>query len=409
MGKKNRAKQASVRLSGLGQAQGIALTVEPPYLKQLRVNTGLGRIESFKKLTPFTPLLIVLAVGFLPYLIVPQAKAQWGDFLNISLGLTIEALPFLLIGAIGAAILSTWKSRSAWITRTWKKITGNRAGATAAGIGLGFALPVCECGTASIARQVTREGAPVAMSIGFLLAAPVVNPVTILATWIAFGGDLGFVLGRVGLCLALATGIGLFFSLHPHPHEIFKPGLVSPAEGDTTTSVSDESLHLHHQAHAHLPGEGEGGDNCHNNPADHTLLLAQTKINYFFYQCFSEFIMAAKVALPGISLAAAFQAYISPGFFLNMGQGAVLSVAVLMLLAGLMSVCSSVDAFVALSFTGVFPGGAILAFLVFGPLINLKSLFLFRLVLRPAVIWLLSLLCFSFILLVGVIINFRIV
>lgn len=404
MRKKRRAQynsvQNSVRLSAVGPEQNLTLTVEPVFLKHSTSDTRLsaGGGSLVKQLTPFTPLLILMAVGILPYLLLPEDKSRWGDFLNIFLGLTIEALPFLLMGALVAAALSAWRQRNATVTRIWKKIIGTRGGATAAGISLGFALPVCECGTASIARQVTREGAPVSMSLVFLLAAPIINPVTILATWIAFEGDWSIVLGRVGLGLALATGLGLFFSLHPHPSEIFKPGLVTPGADSTLANEA-------HLQHSH--GKGE---ECHTPQASAANEPAgQTKLNLFMQQCFLEFMQATKIAVPGISLAAAFQAYISPSFFLELGQGAILSVAVLMLLATLMSVCSSVDAFVALSFTGLFPTGAVLAFLVFGPLINLKSLFLFRLVLRPSIIWLLSLLCFSLVLLAGVIINLRLV
>ncbi|MBN9390876.1 MAG: permease [Chloroflexi bacterium] len=358
--------------------------------------------------TPFAPILLLLVVGLLPYFLLPEGKSRWGDFLNIFLGLTIEALPFLLMGALVAATLGVWKQRNKRVTGVWKKIVGTRGGATAAGIGLGFALPVCECGTASIARQVTREGAPVSMSLVFLLAAPIINPVTILATWIAFGGDWSIVLGRVGLGLVLATGMGLLFSFHPAPGQLFKPGLMPGGKDNLPVNNPPASPHAHSHS---APTQAEEKQEVHAAPVADAAASqpGRSKVSGFMQQCFLEFLGATKVAVPGISLAAAFQAYISPGLFLGLGQGAVLSVAILMLLATLMSVCSSVDAFVALSFTGLFPVGAVLAFLVFGPLINLKSLFLFRLVLRPATIWLLTVLCFSFILLAGVIINLRLV
>jgi hypothetical protein len=417
MSTKSYVKHHSAKLKTHRPVQNITLTVTQEFLTKGTIpyqddkpggNRFIKRLTPFIAhfVTPFAPLLILMAVVVLPYFLFPEGKSRWGDFLNIFLGLTIEALPFLFMGALVAATLTVWKKRNARVTGIWKKITGTRGGATAAGIGLGFALPVCECGTASIARQVTREGAPVSMSIVFLLAAPIINPVTILATWIAFGGDWSMVLGRVGLGLALATGIGLFFSLHPNPHQIFQPGLMKGGKANTLVDEGSEQPHLHlHHSH----GDGEKCQDQDLEAVEEIPEPGESGLYRFMQQCFREFIGATKVAVPGISLAAAFQAYISPSFFLELGQGAVLSVAILMVLATLMSVCSSVDAFVALSFTGLFPVGAVLAFLVFGPLINLKSLFLFRLVLRPSIIWLLTLLCFSFILLAGVIINLRLV
>jgi uncharacterized membrane protein YraQ (UPF0718 family) len=45
-----------------------------------------------------------------------------------------------------------------------------------------------------------------------------------------------------------------------------------------------------------------------------------------------------------------------------------------MLLAFIMSLCSNVDAFFAAAFAGTFSPGSLVAFLVFGPMINVKTL-----------------------------------
>ncbi|NES90903.1 MAG: permease, partial [Okeania sp. SIO2B9] len=38
-------------------------------------------------------------------------------------------------------------------------------------------LPVCECGNVPVARRLLLQGVPVSVAIGFLLAAPTVNPI----------------------------------------------------------------------------------------------------------------------------------------------------------------------------------------------------------------------------------------
>src|SRR5207248_7270770 len=77
---------------------------------------------------------------------------------------------------------------------------------------------------------------------------------------------------------------------------------------------------------------------------------------------------------------------------LTLGQRPVSSVLAMMGLAALLSICSVVDAFVALSFVSTFTGGSILAFLVFGPMIDIKSTLMFLSVLKRRPVGLLILL-----------------
>jgi uncharacterized protein len=64
------------------------------------------------------------------------------------------------------------------------------------------------------------------------------------------------------------------------------------------------------------------------------------------------------------------------------GQGPLLSIFVMVLIAVLLSVCSTVDAFIALAFANTFSVGSILAFLVYGPMVDIKSTLLYLRVFR---------------------------
>ncbi len=331
----------------------------------------------------FKVCLLLLLPGFIGGLYITGEPLRFRIFLNIFLGITIEALPFLLIGALAVAMAATTQARRR--TRAGRM---GRVRAAFVGVGLGLIVPVCECGAASIARQTHREGAPVTLSLVFLLAAPIVNPVTILVTWLAFGGDWAIVLGRVGLGLLVAVGIGLLFSMHPQPDTLFK------------SEVGQNEPSNSHNEHPHMHSEGEKCSLAETG-------LPQPKLTLFLDRTLLEFLQAAKVALPGIALAALFQAYVPQRGWLEVGHGALFSAIILMLLAALMSVCSSVDAFVALSFSTLFPTGSVLAFMVFGPIINLKSIFLMRLLLRWRTIGLIALLSFQLVLLAAVVINLR--
>ncbi len=329
-------------------------------------------------------LLLGIGLGWAGLILV-NGSARFEVLLNIWLGLVIEVIPFLLLGALLAAALATWGQGWLRADRLWGR---GRLREAVAGVGLGFALPLCECGTASVARQLRREGAPLTLALVFLLAAPVVNPVTILATWVAFGGNLLFVVGRIGLALLVALSLGFFLSLYPRPQELFSSG------------PGSEPSHPDHHAHAgHSHTEGE----------DWSIPAAPFggKWTKFTDRAGLEFLQTTRIALPGLALAASVQTYFPTRSLLDLGQGALLSAIALMVLGSLMSVCSSVDAFIALTFVSLFPAGSVLAFLVFSPLINLKTVFLLQLVLRRRTIGLVAFFSFQIVLLAAVLINLR--
>src|SRR6185503_2966860 len=88
---------------------------------------------------------------------------------------------------------------------------------------LGLVFPVCECGVVPVCRRLVQKGAPLSLGVALLLAAPVVNPVVIASTWVAFGGDLRMVAWRVGLTLLIAVTVGALFALHPRPADLLAP------------------------------------------------------------------------------------------------------------------------------------------------------------------------------------------
>jgi uncharacterized membrane protein YraQ (UPF0718 family) len=318
-----------------------------------------------------------------------MGETYFANFWNIYLGLMLEVLPFFILGAILAALIATLKLPD---LKIWRRVTRNRAGAMFTGLALGFVLPVCECGTASVARQTNRAGAPLLMSIVFLLAAPVINPVTLLVTYLAFNGNWLIIIGRIALALLVALLVGIILSLYPKPADLFLPGSHQPEKTGSGSGHSDQAgeANCHHHSHEEQPPRTGKAP----------------QFNNFLELVIKESLEAIRIGLPGIGLAAVFQASVPSHYFTDLGQGALLSVIALMLLASLMSICSSADAFVALSFSGLMPAGSILAFLVFGPLINLKSLFLFRLVLTWRTIALMAVFSFSLIVPVGLFINY---
>ena len=290
------------------------------------------------------------------------------DLVTIFLGILIEAFPFLLLGVLVSQVLGLvmhGERRLAWLPR-------GRLGSLVSLAGFGILFPVCECGNVPVARRLVARGVPVASAMVFLLAAPALNPVVALSTYAAFRDDPALVAYRLGFTLLIALGVGFLLSLHPRPHELLRGGGRLSAALDTSG-----------------PGAGRG-----------------EALRRFATGTLSEFAEMGGVLVVGAALAALTQTLVPRGVLLHLGQGPVLSVAVMMAFAVILSVCSTVDAFVALAYAGTFSDGSLAAFLVYGPMIDVKSILLMLTVFSPKAVALVTLLITEAALLVGVALNY---
>src|SRR5690606_19826730 len=95
---------------------------------------------------------------------------------------------------------------------------------------LGIFLPVCECGNVPLARGLISRGLSPAESITFLLAAPILNPVTIITTYQAFGWDHGILVARILGGFVIANLVGWVFSRHPNPQTVLTPSFAASCE-----------------------------------------------------------------------------------------------------------------------------------------------------------------------------------
>jgi uncharacterized membrane protein YraQ (UPF0718 family) len=78
----------------------------------------------------------------------------------------------------------------------------------------------------------------------------------------------------------------------------------------------------------------------------------------------------------GVAVASVFSTAVNQELFLPLALNDWLAVPSMMTLAGVLSLCSSSDAFIAATFVS-FPAVAKLAFMVFGPMMDLKLLFIY--------------------------------
>src|SRR5690606_7828050 len=142
------------------------------------------------------------------------------------LGIFIEAAPFLLLGTLASGLIDSFISAddiARWVPR-------NPILATIMGTFMGFAFPVCECGVVPVVRRLYTKGLPMSVGVTFLLAAPVMNPVVLVSTYVAFG--FGPVLiGRFAITALVAIAVGLVFAFAARPQEVLQPQSLMPVRG----------------------------------------------------------------------------------------------------------------------------------------------------------------------------------
>ncbi len=313
--------------------------------------------------------LLLAAIGY-------QAQNAGVDYMLILsvfatrfLGIFVEAVPFLLLGSITSGLIETFVKSDdivRWLPR-------NRLGAALGGAFLGLVFPVCECGVVPVARRLFSKGTPVSLGVAFLLAAPFMNPIVFASTYIAFGFGPVFI-GRIVVTILVAVLVGTVIGSFAKREAALKPIALGGGRDN----------------HDH-GGQAE--------PATGVKLLTALGI------AGDEFFEMGRFLIFGSILAALMQTLVPQESLLALGTGPVFSVVFMQILAYVLSVCSTVDSFLALAFVNTFTTGAIVSFLSFGPMVDIKSTLMFTGVFRRRIVLYLILLPFVLNLLAGTVIN----
>ena len=286
---------------------------------------------------------------------------------TLFLSLLVEAIPFLMMGVLLSGALLIFVDERKLI----KILPKNPFLGALAGSLLGFMFPVCECGNVPVARRLISQGAPISVAVSFLLAAPTINPVVIWATWTAFRDQPEIAVLRVVLSLANAAIVSIIFSFQKDLRPILQPNI---AIAIPTPKI---------KAGAILTGTFFLGED-RSQPLDLADYIADSnsvatkslpdRLNLLLDNTLAEMRELGAILVLGSAIAAIIQVWVPRDIILNLGQGPVSSIVSMMILAAIVSICSTVDAFFALSFASTFTGGSLLAFLVFGPTIDLKAI-----------------------------------
>ncbi len=265
-------------------------------------------------------------------------------------GLLLQAIPFVLIGVLVSAAVETWVSPSTLRRHLPRTTVGGMAVALLAGL----LLPVCDCVIVPTFAGLARRRLPLPTAVTFLCAAPVMNPVALWSTWYAFPHARWMVAARVGMGVAVALAAGAGMAALP----------------PRTSTVRTE-------AHGDVIPDHDAPDGRATNAGTDPGLPRRTPLRAlgdFLVHVHADFLRLMPIVLAGIVIAASLRTAMGSDPSSRFGGlGFLAAIGLMMAFAYVGSICSSSDAVIAASLAGVFPASAILAFLVLGPMLDVKN------------------------------------
>lgn len=308
---------------------------------RLGMNPALPRQALQRRALPGALLAAALLVSALSIrLLVPTESfhlpAAVQDLVTLGLAVFIESLPFVILGTLLSIGVQIWVPDTVLARVLPRRPWPRRLVLSLCGV----VLPVCECGNVPVARGLLARGFTPAEALTFLIAAPILNPVTILTTYHAFGWESGILIARVLGGFVIANLVGWWLSAHPHPEALLTPRFRVAC------------------AHTHAVHGGRVRRSADAFLAELAILVPALAI--------------------GSALAGAIQVGVPRTVLTALGAHPLWSVLAMLALAGVISICSNVDAFFVLALSGSFLPGSLVAFLLFGAMMDLKMMVLLR-------------------------------
>ncbi|HGI1984730.1 TPA: permease [Streptococcus agalactiae] len=261
---------------------------------------------------------------------LPDSVLQW---FAIFISIIIEALPFVLLGTILSGIIEVFITPDI----VNKFLPKNKFLRVLFGTFVGFVFPSCECGIIPIINRFLEKKVPSYTAVPFLATAPIINPIVLFATYSAFGNSIRFLILRfVGATIvAIALGVMLAF-------------------------LVDDNILKEDAKHTHFH--------------DYSDKKWYQKIFLALAHAIDEFFDTGRYLVFGTLIASAMQIYLPTRVLTTIGHSPITAILVMMLLAFILSLCSEADAFIGASLLSTFGIAPVMAFLLIGPMIDIKNL-----------------------------------
>ena len=354
-----------------------------PNLTNVRFNSWGDPIpmEVYRGPPPGKTLKFLFALVALAIPVLFGDRPGIRSFSLVFVSIVLEALPFMLIGACVGGLIEVFVSRE----RLTAHLPRQPWAVTCLAAALGIVFPVCECAVVPVVRRLARKGLPLSAAVAYLLGGPIVNPIVVASTLLAY--KLNWTVAGIRLLggYAIAVTVGLIM------HRLFahRPALLESSDmhHDGCTCGHDLDEDHGHSAGAHICC----GHNAHESPVH-----LPARILMALRHAADDFFAVAHYLVIGAAIAALAQTLIERRIFLSFAAYPLLASISMMALAILLNLCSEADAFIAASFRGLLPMPAHMAFLLTGPMFDLKLLLMYRtLFTRRAIIILAGLILLS--------------
>lgn len=314
-----------------------------------------------KKALGFAIVIVLLLAPFWLF-----DRESFNLFSLTFVGIILEAFPFMLVGALLSGAVETYVPPRFFI----KLLEGKNRFLLLLLAGLlGIILPSCECAIIPLVRRLMRKGLPFSIALAYLLAGPIVNPLVILSTYYAYSFDWLMPLWRLGMGYGLAIFIaGVMDRIYP-----LKTALIKELQND----------------HAFIRVENKGPVflnvvNQHKPSWWHRTL-------HFLKHARDEFFEVSLYLIVGAFIASFIQNFIGRQALSSFASEPVVAIIVMMFLAVISNICSETDAFVAATFNGAgVPLVGQLAFIVLGPMLDVKLFFMYFKILKKKAVLTLS-------------------
>lgn len=275
-------------------------------------------------------LLVFMIIGMLN-------ENFYMEAVPIFIGTWLQAIPFLFIGILLSSVIQVFMPYD-FFDRFFPK--SNFLGILF-GVIAGFFLPVCDCASIPVFRSLVKKNVPLPAAIAFMLSSPVINPVVMLSTYYAYGGNIKVVVARVGLGIICSVIIGLCFMKYKEKVIILSSGF-------------DRICYC----------------GCQNMDYDD-----KSRLRRFLYHSQAEFYEVGKFLVIGIGVSTIFQTIMNRSEMVN-NSGTIFSIFIMMVLAFLLSLCSSSDAIIGKTLGSNLSFGGVMGFMVFGPMLDVKNMIL---------------------------------
>lgn len=305
---------------------------------------------------------IVLIAALTVYLLFSFAKVadvkvmeKIQVFNTVFISILMQAFPFMLIGIFVSSAMEVF-APDEFVVRIFPSRFGL---GFITSLFAGLLFPVCECAIVPVTTRLVKKGVALPIAVTFMLSAPIINPIVIVSTLYAFPGQPQVALLRVifGLVIALLVG-GILF-------------LLDVGNGALLSGHNDCGSHCHdHCGCCAGPPEAARVE----QETEHTTRTIPQKLREMLLHAGEEFFGVGRYLVLGAFLTSLIQILVPRAWFAGLSENSGLPLLLMMAVAFLFSACSTSDAFIAKSFTGRFSLGAIMGFLVFGPMMDVKNI-----------------------------------